>query len=584
MDIRDRIFAATGKVKADTIFTGGHIVNVNTKEILDRDIAVKDGYIAGIGDVSCLKGDDTQLIDVSGRYICPGLIDGHVHFESSMVTLSQFSMSALEHGTTSVVIDPHEIANVLGRKGIEIVLEEARSLPLNAFVAISSCVPATVFETAGASISADDIDSLIDNENVVGLGEMMDYPGVLSGDDNKLSMIRAALKDKLVVDGHCPALTGEQLWGYIAAGISTDHESIEYEEALEKLRLGMKLMIREGSAAKSLDRFLPRLIEDGVSLENVFFVTDDKHPSDLMEGYMDVIVRRAIEIGLSPIDAICMASINTAKNYHIDNQVGSISIGRKADLIVLDDLDTFSIDSIYAAGKPVDGFTPSYDHPDLVFNTISFSKVDASDLQLKADADRDYKVSVIKVLPDLILTEKENAILHSDRDGVLLPDVDNDILCAAVIERHGKTGNIGLGFIKGIGIRNGAIGQSIGHDSHNVVVTGDNHSDMALCANTIRDMNGGICVVNDGKVVDKLELPFAGLLSTLPVEEVEKRLNDLHMAVKSIGCSLPAPFITHSFIALPVIPSLRLTDMGLFDVDNFSLVSPIEEEVKSSEK
>ncbi|WP_167879485.1 adenine deaminase [Methanococcoides sp. NM1] len=582
MDIRDKIFAATGKVKADTIFTGGHVVNVNTKEILDRDIAVKNGYIVGIGEVSCLKGDDTQLIDVSGRYICPGLIDGHVHFESSMVTLSQFSVSALEHGTTSVLIDPHEIANVLGRKGIELVLEEAKSLPLNVFVAISSCVPATVFETSGASISSDDIDSLIDNENVVGLGEMMDYPGVLSGDENKLSMIRTALKDKLVVDGHCPALTDEQLWGYIAAGISTDHESIEYEEALEKLRLGMKLMIREGSAAKSFDRFLPRFIEDGVSLENVFFVTDDKHPSDLMEGYMDVIVRRAIAMGLSPIDAICMSSINTAKHYHLDNVVGSISIGRKADLIVLDDLDAFSISSVYAAGKPVDGFTPSYEYPDLVFNTVRFSEVDASDMQLKATPDKDYRVSVIKILPDLILTEKENAILHSDLDGVLLPDGDNDVLSVAVIERHGKAGNIGLGFIKGIGIRNGAIGQSIGHDSHNVVVTGDNHSDMALCANNIREMNGGICVVNDGKVVDRLELPFAGLLSTLPVEEVEKRLNDLHIAVKSIGCTLPAPFITHSFIALPVIPSLRLTDMGLFDVDNFSLVSPIGEEMGSS--
>lgn len=583
MDIRDRIFAATGRVKADTIFTGGHTVNVNTKEILDRDIAVKDGYIVGIGDVSCLKGDGTQLIDVSGRYICPGLIDGHVHFESSMVTLSQFSVPALEHGTTSVVIDPHEIANVLGRKGIELVLEEASSLELNAFVAISSCVPATNFETSGARITAEDIDSLIDNENVVGLGEMMDYPGVLSGDEGKLSMIRAALKDRLLVDGHCPAHTGEQLWGYMAAGISTDHESVEYEEALEKLRLGMKLMIREGSAAKSLDRFLPRLIADGVSLENVFFVTDDKHPSDLMGGYMDVIVRRAIAMGLSPIDAICMASINTAKHYHLDNVVGSISIGRKADLIVLDDLDTFSIDSVYAAGKPVDGFVPSYEYPALVFDTVRFSEVGASDLQLKADPDRDYRVSVIKILPDLILTEKDYAILHSDHEGVLLPDVDNDVLSVVVIERHGRSGNIGRGFIKGLGIRNGAIGQSIGHDSHNVVVTGDNHSDMALCANTIREMNGGICVVSDGKVVDRLELPFAGLLSILPVKEVEKRLNDLHMAVKSIGCSLPAPFITHSFIALPVIPSLRLTDMGLFDVDSFSLVSPIGEEMKASE-
>jgi adenine deaminase len=280
-------------------------------------------------------------------------------------------------------------------------------------------------------------------------------------------------------------------------------------------------------------------------------------------------------MGLSPIDAICMASINTAKHYHLDDQVGSISIGRKADIIVLDDLDDFSIDSVYAAGKPVDDFTPSYEYPDLVFNTVKFPEVDESDLQLRADPDTDHKVPVIKVLPDLILTEKESAIIHSDLDGVLLPDAGDDILSVAVIERHGRNGNIGRGFIKGIGIRNGAIGQSIGHDSHNVVVTGDNHSDMALCANTIRKMNGGICVVSDGKIADSLELPFAGLLSVLPVADVEKRLNELHVAVKEIGCDLPAPFITHSFIALPVIPSLRITDMGLFDVESFSLVPAI---------
>ncbi|ABE51698.1 Adenine deaminase [Methanococcoides burtonii DSM 6242] len=577
MDIRDKVFAATGKVKADTIFFGGLLINVNTKEMLYRDIAVKEGYIVGIGDVSSLKGDETEMIDVTGKHLCPGLMDGHVHFESSMVTLSQFAVPALAHGTTSVVIDPHEIANVLGRGGIELVLDEAATLPLNAFVAVSSCVPATSFETAGASIDVDDIVSLIANENVVGLGEMMDYPGVVFCDETKLSMIRTALKERLVVDGHCPALSREQLFGYMCAGISTDHESIEYEEALEKLRLGMKLMIREGSAAKALDKFLPRLIGDGVSLENVFFVTDDKHPSDLLKGYMDVIVRRAIELGLSPLDAISMCTINAAKHYRVDHIVGSLSMGRKADIIVLEDLEKFIIDSVYASGRPVESFVPSYEYPDTVFNTVKFDAVTATDLQIMSDADKDHRVRVIKVVPDLIVTENETFVLHSDRHGILMPDVENDVLSVAVIERHGKNGNIGTGFIKGMGLRNGAIGQSIGHDSHNVVVTGVDHSDMALCANTIRSMNGGICVVSNGKVVEQLELPFAGLLSTLPAEEVEKKLTDLHKAVKEIGCALPAPFITHSFIALPVIPSLRLTDMGLFDVDKFSLVSPIDE-------
>ncbi|NPE27867.1 adenine deaminase [Methanococcoides sp. SA1] len=577
MDIRDRVFAAIGKVKADTIFFGGLLINVNTKEMLYRDIAVKDGYIVGIGDVSSLKGDETEMIDLTGKHLCPGLMDGHVHFESSMVTLSQFAVPALAHGTTSVVIDPHEIANVLGRGGIELVLDEAATLPLNAFVAVSSCVPATSFETAGASIDVDDIVSLIANENVVGLGEMMDYPGVVFCDETKLSMIRTALKERLVVDGHCPALSKEQLFGYMCAGISTDHESIEYEEALEKLRLGMKLMIREGSAAKALENFLPRLIEDGISLENVFFVTDDKHPSDLLKGYMDVIVRRAIELGLSPMDAISLCTINAAKHYRVDHIVGSLSMGRKADLIVLEDLEKFTIDSVYASGRPVESFVPSYEYPDTVFNTLEFNTVTVTDLQIMSDVNKDYRVRVIKVVPDLIVTENETFVLHSDQHGILMPDVENDVLSVAVIERHGKNGNIGTGFIRGMGIKNGAIGQSIGHDSHNVVVTGVDHSDMALCANTIRSMNGGICVVSNGKVVEQLELPFAGLLSTLPAKEVEKKLNDLHKAVKETGCTLPAPFITHSFIALPVIPSLRLTDMGLFDVDKFCLVSPIDE-------
>ncbi len=331
MQLTERIFAGKGDIKADTILEHCRIINVNTKEILNADIAIQSGYIVGIGDVSGLRDASTRIIDVNHYYVCPGLLDGHVHFESSMVTLSRFARKALEHGTTGIVIDPHEIANVLGRQGIELVLEEAKSLPLNIFVAVSSCVPATPFETSGASLDAADVRSLIDNEMVVGLGEVMDFPGVLSGDAGKLAMIQAARERRLVVDGHAPGLMGPDLWGYMAAGISSDHESLTYEEALEKLRLGMKLMLREGSAAKCLENFLPRLLEEGVSLENVFFVTDDKHPEDLLAGYMDAIVRKAIALGLDPLDAISMCTINTARHYRIDHLVGSISIGRRAD-------------------------------------------------------------------------------------------------------------------------------------------------------------------------------------------------------------------------------------------------------------
>ncbi|MRG77776.1 MAG: adenine deaminase [ANME-2 cluster archaeon] len=578
MQLTERILAGKGDIKADTILEHCRIINVNTKEILNADIAIQSGYIVGIGDVSGLRDANTRIIDVNHYYVCPGLLDGHVHFESSMVTLSRFARKALEHGTTGIVIDPHEIANVLGRQGIELVLEEAKSLPLNIFVAVSSCVPATPFETSGASLDAADVRSLIDNEMVVGLGEVMDFPGVLSGDAGKLAMIQAARERRLVVDGHAPGLMGPDLWGYMAAGISSDHESLTYEEALEKLRLGMKLMLREGSAAKCLENFLPRLLEEGVSLENVFFVTDDKHPEDLLAGYMDAIVRKAIALGLDPLDAISMCTINTARHYRIDHLVGSISIGRSADLVILDDLEEFSIHSVIAGGTtiaPIEAQIPVFNYPDHVLDTIRYREIKPQDLQLIYAPGSSVSVNVIKVFPDQIFTEKDNAKLVTDGSGVLLPDANRDILSTAVIERHGKNGNIGQGFVSGFGLKSGAFAQSIGHDSHNVVVTGTNHADMALAANAIKEMKGGIVLVQDKEVLDSLSLPFAGLLSPDPVEEVALELDGLHGTIKEMGCTLPAPFITHSFIALPVIPKLRLTDMGLFDVERFEMIDVV---------
>ncbi len=578
MQLTERIFAGKGDIKADTILEHCRIINVNTKEILNADIAIQSGYIVGIGDVSGLRDASTRIIDVNHCYVCPGLLDGHVHFESSMVTLSRFARKALEHGTTGIVIDPHEIANVLGRQGIELVLEEAKSLPLNIFVAVSSCVPATPFETSGASLDAADVRAMMENEMVVGLGEVMDFPGVLSGDAGKLAMIQAARERRLVVDGHAPGLMGPDLWGYMAAGISSDHESLTYEEALEKLRLGMKLMLREGSAAKCLENFLPRLLEEGVSLENVFFVTDDKHPEDLLAGYMDAIVRKAIALGLDPLDAISMCTINTARHYRIDHLVGSISIGRSADLVILDDLEEFSIHSVIAGGTPItpiEAQTPVFNYPDHVLDTIRYREIKPQDLQLIYAPGSSVSVNVIKVFPDQIFTEKDNAKLVTDGSGVLLPDANRDILSTAVIERHGKNGNIGQGFVSGFGLKSGAFAQSIGHDSHNVVVTGTDHADMALAANAIKEMKGGIVLVQDKEVLDSLSLPFAGLLSPDPVEEVALELDGLHGTIKEMGCTLPAPFITHSFIALPVIPKLRLTDMGLFDVERFEMIDVV---------
>jgi len=577
MQLTERTFTGKEDIKADTILEQCRIINVNTKEILNSDIAIQSGYIVGIGDVSGLRDANTRIIDVNHRYVSPGLMDGHVHFESSMVTLSRFARKALEHGTTGIVIDPHEIANVLGRQGIELVMEEAKSLPSNIFLAVSSCVPATPFETSGASLDAADVQAMMENEMVVGLGEVMDFPAILSGDASKLAMIQASLERRLVVDGHAPGLRGLDLWGYMAAGISSDHESLVYEEALEKLRLGMKLMLREGSAAKCLENFLPRLLEEGVSLENVFFVTDDKHPEDLLAGYMDSIVRKAIFLGLNPLDAISMCTINTARHYRIDHLVGSTSIGCRADLVILDDLEEFSIHSVIASGAPItpitliEAQTPVFNYPDYVFNTIRYREIKPQDMQIIYAPGSSVSVNVIKVFPDRIFTEKENAKLVSNGLGVLLPDVNRDILSTAVIERHGKNGNIGLGFVRGFGLKSGAFAQSIGHDSHNVVVTGTDHADMALAANAVKEMKGGIVLVQDGEVLDSLSLPFAGLLSPDPVEEVALKLDGLHGTIKEMGCMLPAPFITHSFIALPVIPKLRLTDMGLFDVEKFEM-------------
>ena len=575
MQLTENFFIGKGDIKADTVLEHCRIINVNTKEILNADIAIQSGYIVGIGDVSDLKDTSTRIIDVNNNYVSPGLLDGHVHFESSMVTLSRFAGKALEHGTTGIVIDPHEIANVLGRRGIELVMEEAKSLALNIFVAVSSCVPATLFETSGASLDTADVQALMDNEMVVGLGEVMDFPAVLSGDASKLAMIQATRERSLVVDGHAPGLSGLDLWGYMAAGISSDHESLVYEEALEKLRLGMKLMLREGSAAKSLENFLPRLLEEGVSLENVFFVTDDKHPEDLLAGYMDSIVRKAIALGLDPLDAISMCTVNAARHYRIDHLVGSISIGRRADLVILDDLEGFSIHSVIAGGALIEAQTPVFNYPDYVFDTIRYREIKPQDLQMIYAPNSSASVNVIQVFPDRIFTEKDNAELVTDGSGILLPDVNRDILTTAVIERHGKNGNIGLGFVNGFGLKSGAFAQSIGHDSHNVVVTGTDHANMALAANIIKEMKGGIVLVRDGEVLDSLSLPFAGLLSPDPVEDVALELDRLHGRIKEMGCTLPAPFITHSFIALPVIPKLRLTDMGLFDVERFGMIEVI---------
>ncbi|HEY9205936.1 MAG TPA: adenine deaminase [Candidatus Methanoperedens sp.] len=572
MLLKEKIFAGEGKIKADTILKNCRIVNVSTKEITEGDIAISSGFIAGIGDVDELKGQKTDSIDLKNAHVCPGLIDGHVHFESSMVTLTQFSKQSMLHGTTGIIIDPHEIANILGAKGIRLVLREAKRLPIDVFITIPSCVPSSLLETSGASIGLKETRKFLDTKFVVGLGEMMDYHAVLRGVPEKLRMISETLDRKLVVDGHCPGMKGRELFGYMSAGISSDHESVTYEEALEKVRLGMKVMLREGSAAKCLNEFIPRLVRERISLENFFFVTDDKNPKDLITGHMDVLVRTAIRLGIDPIQAISMATINTARHYKFDQLAGSISIGRGANLIILDDLKKFSIKSVIVRGM-LNPKVEKTEYSRYVFRTLKYKRMVPDDLALKS-LDKTVFVHIIEIVPGKIITTRTIEELNTERK-VVQPDVKRDILAIAVIERHGKSGNIGLGFVRGFKLKEGAIGQSIAHDSHNVILVGTNFEDMALCANKLRELQGGI-VVASGKVIDYLNLPFAGILSTDSVYNVDAKLKEMHDRIRTMGCKLEAPFIQMSFLSLPVIPSLKITDKGLVDVDGFRIIEPLK--------
>lgn len=575
MLLKEKIYAGLGKIKADHILKNARILNVNTREIIEGDLAIKAGFIAGMGDVGELVGPGTKIIDVGERYVSPGLIDGHVHFESSMVTLTQFARLSLAHGTTTIIIDPHEIANILGRKGIELVLREASKLPLNVFLAISSCVPASPLETSGGKIGLEEVKSLLGRKHIVGLGEVMDYPGVFQGNPEKISMIKETLERGLLVDGHCPEITGTGLFGCLGAGISSDHESVSYEEALEKARLGMKVMLREGSAARCLDDFIPKLLKADISLENFFFVSDDNSPEDLVRGYMDAILRKSISLGLSPIQAISMATLNTAKHYHIDSLVGSISVGRRADIIVLDDLEEFRISRVIVGGNQPRIRETAY--PKYVFKTIRYSKIEPGDLSIKSRYKR-VKVPVIEIVPGKIITERSIEELEV-RENLVQPDLKEDILPIAVIERHGKGGNIGKGFVRGFKLREGALAQSIAHDSHNVIIVGTNYEDMASCANKIKEMQGGIVLARN-KTLDYLSLPFAGILSPKSVEEVGAELEELHRKIREMGCRLEAPFHSLSFLALSVIPKIKITDQGIVDVEKFRIIRPIIGHVK----
>ena len=556
---------AKGELPADLVLANAKVVNVFTGEIEPGDVAIYGGKIAGVGRYQQAK----QVLDLEGKYLAPGLINGHTHIESSMLDIGQYARAVVPRGTTAVVTDLHEIANVCGLDGIRYVLNHVRRLPLELFLMAPSCVPATHLETSGASINPQDIRQILRWRGVIGLGEVMNFPGVLSGDESVLSKINFA-RGK-VVDGHAPGVTGKDLSAYIAAGIYSDHESVSLDEAREKLRQGMWVMIREGSSEKNLDALLP-LVTDK-TYKRCMFVVDDRSCVDLLkDGDIDAVVRKAIKQGLDPVRAIQLATINTAEYFKLA-QLGAIAPGYMANLIVLNDLSELQIDMVFYQGRLVARDSkPLFALHNIankeLTNTVNIKPFTVEALRLRASGETEL---VIEIVPGQIITKKRMERVKIS-DGVVVPDTDRDILKLVVVERHKATGNIGVGLVTGFGLKRGALASSIAHDSHNIVAVGTNDEDIFTAVKEIEKLQGGLVVAADGKVLASLALPIAGLLSDEPLEVVVDKLEKLEQLAKDLGTRLPSPFSTLSFLALPVIPELRLTDLGLVDVNEFRLV------------
>jgi adenine deaminase len=559
------ISVAKGELPADLILANTRVVNVFTGEIESGNVAICEDRIAGIGDYHQAK----QVIDLGGSYLAPGLINGHTHIESSMLDVAQYARAVVPRGTLAVVTDLHEIANVCGLEGIRYVLRCARRLPLDLFLMAPSCVPATTLETSGASLEPEDIGQVLRWQGCIGLGEVMNFPGVIGANASVLSKINMARRK--IVDGHAPGVTGKNLTAYIAAGIYSDHESVSLDEAREKFRQGMWAMIREGSSEKNLDALLP-LVTDK-TYKRCLFVVDDRNCVDLLrDGDIDAVVRKAIDRGLDPVRAIQMATINTADYFRLD-RLGAVAPGYMANLIVLSELSSLQVDMVFyrghlvaKEGKPL--FPPHQGGGKELTNTVNIKPFNKEALRLLASGETE---PVIEIVPGQIITRKRVEKVKV-LDGVVMPDTSRDILKVVVVERHKATGNIGVGMVMGFGLKRGALASSIAHDSHNIVVVGTNDEDIFTAVKEIERLNGGLVVAADGKVLANLGLPIAGLLSDEPLEVVVSKLEKLEHLAAELGTTLSSPFATLSFLALPVIPELRLTDFGLVDVNAFKLI------------
>ena len=565
MNLNEIIKAAHGEKPVDLLLTSAKIINVFAGEVVPGAIAVSDGMIVGFG-----QYEAKNVVDLKGRYVAPGFIDGHVHIESSMTCVSEFARAVVARGTTTVAADPHEIANVLGTAGIEYMLQSAEQQPMNIYFTLPSCVPATDMETAGARLAAEDLQPLLAKERIIALAEMMNFPGVIYRDPDVLAKISAARQQKKPVDGHAPGLIGRELYAYTSAGIQSDHECTTEQEAREKLMAGMYIMVRQGTCAKNLQALLPAVNDK--TARRMMWCSDDRHPHDLIaEGHIDSIVYEAIQSGLDPILAIQMATLNPAEYFKLDH-LGAIAPGRQADLVVFSNLKKPVIEAVYCRGMltaengeisphiqtpPAAAVPPSMN--------VDFDKIDFA---IPADG---KQVRVIQVVPEQVITRQlveEITVKNSQA----VSDSSKDMLKMAVIERHNNTGNIGMGFVKGFGLKQGALASSVAHDSHNIIVVGTTDENMRAAVEAVAEMGGGLAAVSDAKLLAGLALPIAGLMSLEPVRMVRDQLERLIEITHEMGTVLEDPFMTLSFMALPVIPELKLTDRGLIDVNKFEIV------------
>ncbi len=555
------------------ILKNGFVVNVFTGEIETQDVLIEDGIISGVGNYSCDNAN--EICDVSGKYICPGFIDGHIHIESTMLLPAELAEICIAHGTTAIVADPHEIANVCGRNGIYFMLEASENIPMTVYIMLPSCVPATQFDEAGADLNAEELSEFYNHPRVLGLGELMNYPGVIAKNEIVMRKIKDAHKAGKIINGHAPFLTGHELDKYIAAGINDDHECSTFKEAIERLRKGQWIMIREGTAARNLEELLP--LFDKRYSHRCLLVTDDKHPADIMQnGHIDSIIRKASVLGKSAITGIQMATIQAAQCFGLRG-IGAVAPGYIADILVLDNLEKIKINDVYYHGNKVfeNGTVLPFKKPNI---STKLKESVLSSFNIPTLSPKDFTIipqgsicRTIGVIPGQLITEERLLKINFTKNGGI--DIDRDILKIAVVERHHNTGHIGVGFIQGIGLKKGAIASSVAHDSHNLIIIGTNEADMAAAGNRVREMGGGNVVVNNGRVIAEMELPIAGLMSTLSAMDASLQNEKTRSTVHELGVPENiSPFMNMAFVSLPVIPSLKMTTLGLIDVNSQKLV------------